>query len=63
LRFLLGGTYIEPSSNVADPRSHGRYSPRSSPEATQGAGFILSVVGAILLLLNYRVIRGAMAKA
>jgi uncharacterized membrane protein YeaQ/YmgE (transglycosylase-associated protein family) len=29
----------------------------------QGAGFIMSVVGAILLLLLYRVIRGAMAKA
>ena len=29
----------------------------------QGAGFIMSVVGAILLLLIYRVIRGAMAKA
>jgi uncharacterized membrane protein YeaQ/YmgE (transglycosylase-associated protein family) len=32
-------------------------------QAGQGAGFIMSVVGAILLLLIYRVIRGAMAKA
>ncbi|MGB7753276.1 MAG: GlsB/YeaQ/YmgE family stress response membrane protein [Candidatus Acidiferrales bacterium] len=31
--------------------------------AGQGAGFIMSVVGAILLLLIYRVIRGATAKA
>jgi uncharacterized membrane protein YeaQ/YmgE (transglycosylase-associated protein family) len=31
-------------------------------QAGQGAGFIMSVVG-ILLLLIYRVIRGAMAKA
>ena len=29
----------------------------------QSAGFIMSVVGAILLLIIYRVIRGAMAKA
>ena len=32
-------------------------------QAGQGAGFIMSVVGAILLLLIYRVMRGAMAKA
>jgi uncharacterized membrane protein YeaQ/YmgE (transglycosylase-associated protein family) len=32
-------------------------------QAGQAAGFIMSVVGAILLLLIYRVIRGAMAKA
>jgi uncharacterized membrane protein YeaQ/YmgE (transglycosylase-associated protein family) len=32
-------------------------------QAGQSAGFIMSVVGAILLLLIYRVIRGAMAKA
>jgi uncharacterized membrane protein YeaQ/YmgE (transglycosylase-associated protein family) len=32
-------------------------------QAGQGAGFIMSVVGAILLLLIYRVIRAAMAKA
>jgi uncharacterized membrane protein YeaQ/YmgE (transglycosylase-associated protein family) len=32
-------------------------------QAGQGAGFVMSVVGAILLLLIYRVIRGAMAKA
>ena len=32
-------------------------------QAGQGAAFIMSVVGAILLLLVYRVIRGAMAKA
>jgi uncharacterized membrane protein YeaQ/YmgE (transglycosylase-associated protein family) len=32
-------------------------------QAGQGAGFIMSVVGAILLLLIYRVIRGVMAKA
>ncbi len=32
-------------------------------QAGQGAGFIMSVVGAILLLLIYRVIRNAMAKA
>lgn len=32
-------------------------------QAGQGAGFIMSVVGAILLLLHYRVIRGAMAEA
>jgi uncharacterized membrane protein YeaQ/YmgE (transglycosylase-associated protein family) len=32
-------------------------------QAGQGAGFIMSVAGAILLLLIYRVIRGAMAKA
>jgi uncharacterized membrane protein YeaQ/YmgE (transglycosylase-associated protein family) len=29
----------------------------------QAAGFIMSVVGAILLLILYRVIRGAMSKA
>jgi uncharacterized membrane protein YeaQ/YmgE (transglycosylase-associated protein family) len=32
-------------------------------QAGQGAGFIMSVVGAILLLLIYRGIRDAMAKA
>ena len=32
-------------------------------QAGQGAGFILSVVGAIVLLLVYRVIKGAAAKA
>jgi uncharacterized membrane protein YeaQ/YmgE (transglycosylase-associated protein family) len=32
-------------------------------QAAQGAGFIMSVVGAILLLVIYRLIRGAMAKA
>jgi uncharacterized membrane protein YeaQ/YmgE (transglycosylase-associated protein family) len=32
-------------------------------QAGQGAGFIMSVVGAIVLLLIYRVIRGATAKA
>ena len=32
-------------------------------QAGQGAGFIMSVVGAILLLIAYRVIRGAAAKA
>jgi uncharacterized membrane protein YeaQ/YmgE (transglycosylase-associated protein family) len=32
-------------------------------QAGQGAGFIMSVVGAILLLLIYRVIRVFMAKA
>ncbi len=32
-------------------------------QAGQGAGFIMSVAGAILLLLIYRVIRGATAKA
>jgi uncharacterized membrane protein YeaQ/YmgE (transglycosylase-associated protein family) len=32
-------------------------------QAGQGAGFIMSVVGAILLLLIYRVIKGAAAKA
>jgi uncharacterized membrane protein YeaQ/YmgE (transglycosylase-associated protein family) len=32
-------------------------------QAGQGAGFIMSVVGAILLLIIYRVVRGAMAKA
>jgi uncharacterized membrane protein YeaQ/YmgE (transglycosylase-associated protein family) len=31
--------------------------------AGQSAGFIMSVVGAILLLIIYRVIRGAMTKA
>ena len=31
-------------------------------QAGQGAGFIMSVAGAILLLLLYRVIRGSMAK-
>ena len=31
--------------------------------AGQGAGFMMSVVGAILLLIIFRVIRGAMAKA
>ena len=29
----------------------------------QGAGFIMSVLGAVLLLLLYRIIRGAAAKA
>jgi uncharacterized membrane protein YeaQ/YmgE (transglycosylase-associated protein family) len=29
----------------------------------QTAGFIMSVVGAVVLLLIYRVIRGAMSKA
>jgi uncharacterized membrane protein YeaQ/YmgE (transglycosylase-associated protein family) len=32
-------------------------------QAAQGAGFIMSVVGAIILLVIYRLIRGAMAKA
>jgi len=32
-------------------------------QAGQSAGFIMSVVGAILLLILYRVIRGATAKA
>jgi uncharacterized membrane protein YeaQ/YmgE (transglycosylase-associated protein family) len=32
-------------------------------KAGQGAGFIMSVVGAIVLLLIYRVIKGAAAKA
>ncbi len=32
-------------------------------QAGQGAGFIMSVVGAILLLFIYRLIRGAAAKA
>ena len=32
-------------------------------QAGQAAGFVMSVVGAILLLIVYRVIRGAMAKA
>jgi len=32
-------------------------------QAGQSAGFIMSVVGAILLLILYRVIRGAKAKA
>ena len=32
-------------------------------QAGQGAGFIMSVVGAILLLIIYRVIRGTMARA
>jgi len=32
-------------------------------QAGQAAGFIMSVVGAIVLLLLYRVIRGAMARA
>jgi uncharacterized membrane protein YeaQ/YmgE (transglycosylase-associated protein family) len=32
-------------------------------QAGQGAGFIMSVVGAIALLLIYRVIKGAAAKA
>ncbi len=32
-------------------------------QAGQGAGFIMSVVGAIVLLLIYRVIKGAAAKA
>jgi uncharacterized membrane protein YeaQ/YmgE (transglycosylase-associated protein family) len=32
-------------------------------QAAEGAGFIMSVVGAILLLVIYRLIRGALAKA
>ena len=32
-------------------------------QAGQGAGFIMSVVGAIVLLFIYRVIKGAAAKA
>ena len=32
-------------------------------QAGQGAGFIVSVVGAVVLLLIYRVIKGAAAKA
>ena len=32
-------------------------------QAGQGAGFIMSVVGAIVLILIYRVIKGAAAKA
>jgi len=32
-------------------------------QAGQTAGFIMSVVGAVFLLILYRVIRGAMAKA
>jgi uncharacterized membrane protein YeaQ/YmgE (transglycosylase-associated protein family) len=32
-------------------------------QAAQGAGFLMSVLGAIVLLVIYRVIRGAMAKA
>jgi uncharacterized membrane protein YeaQ/YmgE (transglycosylase-associated protein family) len=32
-------------------------------QAAQGAGFIMSVLGAIVLLVIYRLIRGAMAKA
>ena len=32
-------------------------------QAGQGAGFIMSVVGAIVLLLVYRVIKGAASKA
>jgi uncharacterized membrane protein YeaQ/YmgE (transglycosylase-associated protein family) len=32
-------------------------------KAGQGAGFIMAVVGAIVLLLIYRVIKGAAAKA
>ena len=32
-------------------------------QAGQGAGFIMSVVGAVVLLLVYRVIKGAAAKA
>jgi uncharacterized membrane protein YeaQ/YmgE (transglycosylase-associated protein family) len=32
-------------------------------QAGQGAGFIMSVVGAIVLLFIYRLIRGAAAKA
>jgi len=32
-------------------------------QAGQGAGFIMSVVGAILLLILYRLIRGTRAKA
>ena len=31
--------------------------------AGQGAGFIMSVVGAVVLLLIYRIIKGAAAKA
>ena len=32
-------------------------------QAGQGAGFMMSVVGAVVLLLIYRVIKGAAAKA
>ena len=32
-------------------------------QAGQGAGFIMSVVGAVVLLLIYRLIKGAAAKA
>jgi uncharacterized membrane protein YeaQ/YmgE (transglycosylase-associated protein family) len=32
-------------------------------QAGQGAGFIMSVVGAVVLLLVYRVIKGAAARA
>ncbi len=32
-------------------------------QAGQGAGFIMSVVGAVVLLLIYRVIKGAAARA
>jgi uncharacterized membrane protein YeaQ/YmgE (transglycosylase-associated protein family) len=32
-------------------------------QSGQGAGFIMSVVGAILLLLVYRVVRGTLAKS
>ena len=32
-------------------------------QAGQGAGFIMSVVGAVVLLLIYRIIKGAAAKA
>jgi uncharacterized membrane protein YeaQ/YmgE (transglycosylase-associated protein family) len=32
-------------------------------QAGQGAGFIMSVVGAVVLLLIYRVVKGAAAKA
>jgi uncharacterized membrane protein YeaQ/YmgE (transglycosylase-associated protein family) len=32
-------------------------------QAGQGAGFIMSVIGAVVLLLIYRVIKGAAAKA
>jgi uncharacterized membrane protein YeaQ/YmgE (transglycosylase-associated protein family) len=32
-------------------------------QAGQGAGFIMSVVGAVVLLLIYRVIKGAASKA
>jgi uncharacterized membrane protein YeaQ/YmgE (transglycosylase-associated protein family) len=32
-------------------------------QAAQGAGFLMSVLGAIVLLVIYRVIRGAMARA